>query len=183
MKALITINRAAGLAAGLIAGVALTMPAPATAQIGLGRSVNGVAGATVSNASYLHGCTVGQAVAGSTASVLFTHGIGFWFTMDRALSSAPELPPAVPIAFALSLAGANPSSSGTRIAYAVPVSAQVTIRLFDIAGREVRALVAGRVEPGCHEEDLGASGLGGGVYFCRMDAPGFSATRKLVLLR
>ena len=159
------------------------MPGPAAAQIELGRSVNGAAGATVSNASYVHGCTVGQAVAGTSTSVFYTHDIGFWFTMGRALSDAPDLPPAVPTAFALSLTGANPSSSQARIAYAVPVSAHVTIRLFDITGREVATLVAGAVAPGRHEVDLRMPGPGGGIYFCRMDAPGFSATRKLVLLR
>lgn len=183
METLTTVKRAVGLGAGLIAVLALMSPLPAAAQIELSRSVNSAAGATVGNASYVHSCTMGQAVAGNATSVLYSHGIGFWFALGGTLSDTPEIPPAVPAAFALSLAGANPSISRARVAYAVPVSAHVTIRLFDITGREVSTLVAEQVAPGRHEVNLRASGLGGGIYFCRMDAPGFSASRKLVLIR
>ncbi len=170
-------------AAGLIAGLVLVLPSLAAAQIELDLSVNGTGGAVVSNASYVHGCTVGQAVVGTTTSVLYIHNIGFWFPLGNAYSDVPEPLPAIPTEFALDFRGSNPSGSGARIAYAVPVRAQVTLRLFDITGREVWAFTPGQVEPGYHETDMRAPGLAGGIYFCRMDAKGFSATKKLVLLR
>ena len=174
---------AVGPAAGLIVGLVLMLPSLAAAQIELDLSVNGTGGAIVSNASHIHGCTVGQAAVGTTTSVLYIHNIGFWFPLGTPFSDAPEPLPGTPIEFALSLAGANPAGSQARIAYAVPVPAHVTIRLFDITGREVRTLFAGHVEPGYHEADLHAPGLIGGIYVCRMDAGDFSATKKLVLLR
>jgi hypothetical protein len=170
-------------AAGLIAGLALLLPSLAAAQIELGLSVNGAGGAIVSNASYIHGCTVGQAVVGTTTSALYIHNIGFWYPTGYFYSDAPEPLSEMPTEFALGFGGSNPSGSLTRIVYAVPVPTQVSIRLFDITGREVWTLVAGQVEPGYHEADLRAPGLTGGIYFCRMDAGGYSATRKLVLLR
>ena len=169
--------------AGLIAGLVLMLPSLAAAQIELDLSVNGAGGATVSNASYVHGCTVGQAVVGTTTSALYIHNIGFWFPLGNPFSDAPEPVPGTPIEFALNLGSSNPAGSLARIAYAVPVPEHVTIRLFDITGREVRTLFAGHVEPGYHEVDLHAHGLIGGIYFCRMDAGSFSATKKLVLLR
>ncbi len=169
--------------AGLIAGLVLMLPSLAAAQIELDSSVNGTGGATISNASYIHGCTVGQAVVGTTTSVLYIHNIGFWAPMGQGFSGAPEPLPGTPTEFALNLGGSNPSGSLTRIAYAVPVPTRVTIRLFDITGREVWTFAAGNVEPGYHETDLRTPGLAGGIYFCRMDAKGFSATKKLALLR
>lgn len=44
-------------------------------------------------------------------------------------------------------------------------------------------LASGWAEPGYHETALRMPGLAGGIYFCRMDAKGFSATRKLVLVK
>ncbi|MFC1572711.1 hypothetical protein ACFL6M_03840 [Candidatus Eisenbacteria bacterium] len=69
------------------------------------------------------------------------------------------------------------------IIYAVPVPSQVVIRLFEVTGRTVQTLVDGHVEPGYHRATLGTRGLTAGVYFCRMDAKGFSTSKKPVLLR
>jgi hypothetical protein len=167
----------------LILGLAAVLPPPAAGQIWLARSVNGAGGATVSNASYVHECTVGQAVVGVCTSALYIHDIGFWFGLGQPFSDAQEPLAATPIEFGLSFANANPSGSLARIAYAVPAPSHVTIRLFDVGGREISTLIDGYVEPGYHEAELRASGLGGGIYFCRMDATGFSATKKLVLIK
>lgn len=172
-----------GPAAGLTAALALLPPGQAAAQYELDWKVNGAGGDVVTNGTITLGCTIGQAAIGLTASATQTHGIGFWYGMEGGFSDVTEPPSTLPTSFALNLAGANPAGSLSRIAYAVPTPAHVTIRLFDITGREVRTLVAGRVEPGNHETDLGAAGLNGGIYFCRMEAGAFSATRKLVLLR
>lgn len=168
---------------GLVVGLVLILPTPVTAQIQLDRSVHGSGGAIVSNAGYIHGCTLGQAVVGRTTSALYAHEIGFWFGLGQSFSDAPEPLFTTPTEFALSLGGSNPAGSVTGIAYAVPVATQVMIRLYDITGREVRTLVAGHVEPGYHQIELRVPGLTGGIYFCRMDAQGFSATKKLVLLK
>ena len=168
---------------GLILGLALALSPPAAGQIWLARSVNGTGGATVSNASYIHGCTVGQAVVGTVMTDRFIHDIGFWFGLGQVFSDVQQPLSVTPTEFGLSFANTNPSGSPARIAYAVPVPSHVTIRLFDVSGREIGTLIDGQVEPGHHETELRASGLGGGIYFCRMDAQGFSATKKLVLLK
>lgn len=170
-------------AAGLMAALVLMLPWLAAAQIELDRSVNGTGGATVSNASFIHDCTIGQAAIGVVTSATHIHEIGFWCALGGGFSDVLEPLPALPTVFALNLVGSNPTGSLARIVYAVPTPTHVTIRLFDITGREVRTLVAGRVEPGYHEANLLARGLIGGIYFCRMEAAEFSATRKLVLFR
>jgi hypothetical protein len=91
----------------------------------------------------------------------------------------------------LGLAHPNPFNPETSIGYSVAAAGPVTIRVYDVAGRLVRTLVDSQVAPG--RRRIAWNGLtdGGGraasgVYFVRMEVPsanGFSATRKLVLLK
>ncbi len=82
----------------------------------------------------------------------------------------------------------NPFNPATTIRYDVPPpGGLVTIRVYDVAGRLVRTLVDGVQTPG--EKKVTWYGLddrkvraASGVYFCRMTAPGFERTKKLVLI-
>ena len=86
----------------------------------------------------------------------------------------------------------NPFNPQTTIEYSVAVSGRVTMRVYDLAGRQVRTLVDRNVAPGEHHAiwdgttDTGQRAASG-VYFVRMEAAGhgdaFHATRKLVLLK
>jgi hypothetical protein len=59
----------------------------------------------------------------------------------------------------------------------------VTLRVYDILGREVAILVDGVKAPGTFTARWDASGLPGGVYFYRLTGPGVNETRKKVLIR
>ena len=69
------------------------------------------------------------------------------------------------------------------IAFAVPRRSPVAIRLYDPAGRAVRLLADGDYDTGWHRAELSGRGLSSGVYFCRMEAEGFAATRRVVWVR
>jgi hypothetical protein len=82
----------------------------------------------------------------------------------------------------------NPFGPETSIRWMLPESGTVTVRICDLTGRQVRSFVAARREAG--EQTLVWDGLSddgravpSGVYFCKVNAPGFDATRKLVLLK
>jgi flagellar hook assembly protein FlgD len=82
----------------------------------------------------------------------------------------------------------NPFRGTTDIRYASPSRAQVNLGIYDVAGRHLRTLADGVVEPGSHNARWdGRDDKGGpvppGVYFVRMTAPGFDKTRSLILLR
>jgi len=94
-----------------------------------------------------------------------------------------------PLRNSLSHAYPNPANPSVTIAFSVKEEGPVAIRVYDVAGRIVRTLVD-------REFDAGASGravwngcdeagraCASGVYFSRIDAPGFEAERKLVLVR
>ena len=82
----------------------------------------------------------------------------------------------------------NPFNPMCTIRYELPISARVTLQVFDISGSPVRTLVNGWREPGVYNEtwdgkrDDGST-LSSGVYFYSIKAGDFVATRKTVLLR
>jgi hypothetical protein len=59
----------------------------------------------------------------------------------------------------------------------------VTLKVYDVTGRQVTTLVNGTVEAGVHIAPFNTSALSSGVYFYRLNAGSFSQTRKLVVLK
>jgi beta-glucanase (GH16 family) len=83
----------------------------------------------------------------------------------------------------------NPFNPATTITFDIPDGGgNVTIDVFDIAGRFVTRLAEKDYPPGVASvtwdgRDQRGARVATGVYFCRMNAPGFSQTRKMVLLK
>ena len=74
------------------------------------------------------------------------------------------------------------------VSYQLPVASQVTIKVFDVIGREVATLVNEIQTAGYYtvqwngRNDAGAR-LASGLYFCRMNAGSFSALNKMLLIK
>ena len=85
----------------------------------------------------------------------------------------------------------NPFNPSTVIRYSLPVTSYVTLKVYNMLGQEVATLMNEEMRPGSYEVTWDASGmarqteggLASGVYLYRLQAGGFSQTRKLVLLR
>jgi hypothetical protein len=83
----------------------------------------------------------------------------------------------------------NPSRALSRIHFDVPApGAKVRIRVFNVRGELVQTLVDGRISPGHRSvvwEGLDSNGraVSSGTYFVLMEAPGYSKSEKLILLR
>ncbi len=105
------------------------------------------------------------------------HGIG----LDQGVGDGLRNP--VPERFYISSAYPNPFNSTTRILYGLPGSSYISINIFDIRGERVGTLVEGRLTAGKYDVVLDAVELETGVYFVRMRAGNFSATRKIILVR
>lgn len=101
----------------------------------------------------------------------------------------PPLPRArTPMSFALLPARPNPMRGQITIEYELPSAVDVRLRVYDLAGRLVRTLVDGRREAGhwtagWDGRNEGAQRVRAGVYFYRINAGPFSATRPLVVLQ
>ena len=88
-----------------------------------------------------------------------------------------------PEQFALHGSFPNPFQGQTTIRYELPEEREVTIAVYDTRGRKVRTLLQGEAQRGRQETTFAAEALASGVYFVRMRAGDFSATRKVVLVR
>ncbi len=77
----------------------------------------------------------------------------------------------------------NPFNPTTKIKYQIPELSFVTIKIYDMLGREITTLVDIEKPAGNYEINFDASGLTSGVYFYQLRADSFVETKKMVLLR
>jgi hypothetical protein len=89
----------------------------------------------------------------------------------------------VPVEFVLEQNYPNPFNPLTVINYSVPKSAFVTIKIYDLLGREVKTLVNHQHKKGNYTETFDGSLLASGIYYYTMTADEFSQTKKMVLVK
>jgi len=77
----------------------------------------------------------------------------------------------------------NPFNPTTTINYRIPKSEFVTIKVYDILGRELQTIVNRQLPPGFYQAQFDGSNLASGVYFYRIKAGNFIQTKKLMLLK
>ena len=82
----------------------------------------------------------------------------------------------------------NPFNPVTTIRFTLPIQASVSVRVFDVMGREVQILVTGTMNAGIHEVQWNGRNRAGlpvasGVYLYRLEAAGNVITRRMVLLK
>ena len=89
----------------------------------------------------------------------------------------------LPSRFSLEQNYPNPFNPGTTIRFTIPTSGRVSLKVYDLLGREVSTLVDGLLAAGDHEVRLNAGGLSSGMYFYTLRSEGLMSTRKLVLVK
>ena len=113
------------------------------------------------------GCVVSQAAASITM-----------------LRETPEI---TPVDFLLEQNQPNPFTGKSLIRYSLPQAGsntyQVSLKLYDVLGREVRTLVDEVQGAGIRSVNFDAGTLSGGVYYYRLTAGGFVAVRKMVIVK
>ena len=77
----------------------------------------------------------------------------------------------------------NPFNPATVISWQLPVRSYITLRVYDILGREVSTLVNKELEAGYHEINFDASNLTSGIYFYRLTTPKYTLVKKMLLMK
>jgi len=77
----------------------------------------------------------------------------------------------------------NPFNPTTNIRFAVPHNELVTIKVYDLLGKEVAVLLNENKQAGIYEINFNASSLSSGVYFYKMSAGKFTSIKRMVLLK
>ena len=88
-----------------------------------------------------------------------------------------------PTKFTLDQNFPNPFNPSTNIQYAISSRQFVTLKVFDVLGKEVATLVNEEKSAGSYGVDFNASHLASGIYYYQLRAGDFIETKKMVLLR
>jgi photosystem II stability/assembly factor-like uncharacterized protein len=89
----------------------------------------------------------------------------------------------IPAEYSLGQNYPNPFNPSTRIAFAVPKTTRVQLRILDALGREIALLVNGEKPAGIYEMRWEAGIYPSGIYFYRLQAGEFVKTMKMILLK
>jgi len=89
----------------------------------------------------------------------------------------------IPKVFELSQNYPNPFNPITKINYSIPKQSFVSLKVFDVLGREVAVLISDNLKPGYYSVDFNGTNLASGVYFYRMEAGTFVDVKRLLLIK
>jgi hypothetical protein len=117
---------------------------------------------------------------------LVTNGV-YSSTAPQSFDSATPIAAAPSYKFALGGARPNPTTGNVNISYTLARDTQVSIHVYNVAGRLIKTLVSGKQKAGPYDVVWNARDNGGrqvtqGVYFYRMVADGWSSQKKVVFL-
>lgn len=111
-------------------------------------------------------------------------GIGLWRRPLSEMITSVGLPLAeLPTQFSLNQNYPNPFNPSTNIKFELPKSSVVRLSVFDMLGREVSVLVNERRNAGVYEVKFDGSNLASGVYFYRLQAGDYVASKKMLVLK
>lgn len=115
---------------------------------------------------FLNGCVINDVVYGDTT---FTD-------VDDELNLLPT-------EYKLEQNSPNPFNPSTNIQYTISSRQFVTLKVYDLLGREVATLVNEEKNPGNYDVEFNASQLSSGIYFYKIQAGDFVSSRKMILLK
>lgn len=105
------------------------------------------------------------------------------FTEPISVEILTSVDESLPEVFSLSQNYPNPFNPSTSIRFQLPIASEVTLKVYDVLGREVSTLVSGATPAGSHTVRWDASGLASGVYLYRLQAGTFVETKNLLLVK
>jgi subtilisin-like proprotein convertase family protein len=132
------------------------------------------------NGTLLEGTWTIKCVDNASADVGVLRGWGIRFNN---LVSVEPISGNVPVRYYLYQNFPNPFNPVTNIKFDIPKDEYVTIKLFDILGREVRTLADEFKKAGSYDVRIDGSNISSGTYFYRINAGNFVDTKKMVLVK
>jgi len=108
---------------------------------------------------------------------------GVWIYVDSTISGITNSNTASPDKFLLFQNYPNPFNPGTNIRYQIINNSYITLKIFDILGKEIAALVNEKQNAGIYNIEWDAENYSSGIYFYKLTADGFTDIKKMVLLK
>ncbi|MFN3560441.1 MAG: right-handed parallel beta-helix repeat-containing protein [Chloroherpetonaceae bacterium] len=94
-----------------------------------------------------------------------------------------EVDAGMPTQFVLEQNYPNPFNPTTTISYQLPITIDVSLKIYDVLGKEIATLVNARQEAGSYYYNFNASTLSSGIYFYRLQAGNLISTKKMILVK
>jgi hypothetical protein len=127
-------------------------------------------------------------VIGSTQILMFigmygnnANGAKVYKSTTTAITGLEDMPYNLNQGYYLHQNAPNPFSDETKIDFKLPEKGNTTIKLYDLAGKEIRTLVDEYLESGVHFIKLSKSGLQPGMYYYILRVNDFTETKKLIV--
>jgi hypothetical protein len=144
-------------------------------------SVIAAGGGSMSSENHRIVNTIGQPAIGRSNSGNYGVSSGFWY--EAPLATGLEEQELLPQEFRLEQNYPNPFNPATVISYQLPVSGNITLKIYDILGNEVATLVNEIKPAGSYKVEFNAKDFSSGVYFYRIQAGPFNQIKKMILLK
>jgi len=142
-------------------------------NLNISASFSGTSGITLTNTLYVTGYNA-WGVTDTTRSKLLSLG---------SITSVENNQSSILKKFYLQQNYPNPFNPSTDISFNLPSKSFVSLKVFDLIGRDVATIVSEELSAGNHTKQWNAENYPSGVYFYRLQAGTFTETKKLVLLR
>ena len=110
-----------------------------------------------------------------------TWGSGVWKRPISEMVSVHIISSDLPTEFGLGQNYPNPFNPSTIIGFSVPTGSFISLKVYDLLGKEVSILVSKFLTPGMYEINFEAGNLASGVYFYQLNTGEFVQTKKLLL--
>ncbi|HVO76161.1 MAG TPA: T9SS type A sorting domain-containing protein [Ignavibacteriaceae bacterium] len=108
---------------------------------------------------------------------------GFLVDYSMIITGIEDYRTIIPSVYSLSQNYPNPFNPSTIINYRIPEEGFVTLKVYNILGKEVKTLVNENKTAGSYNIYFDGSGLASGVYIYRFKAANYSSTRKMLLIK
>lgn len=107
----------------------------------------------------------------------------FILIIKRTTIGIQTVPTEIPDKYALFNNYPNPFNPTTNIKFDLPENTIVSLKIFDISGREVASLLNSKLQAGTYTYLWNASTVSSGIYFYELSTPGFRQVKRMVLIK
>ncbi len=118
-----------------------------------------------------------------TNSYVFYMGYGTVIFRTGNLTGVMNEPVNIPKVFQLKQNHPNPFNPSTKISFSLPKNSLVTLKVYNVAGKEVATIVEGMKNSGEHTLEFNGANLSSGVYFYRLTTNEYIETKKMLLVK
>ena len=106
-----------------------------------------------------------------------------YFDRYAAVTRIPNNQNIIPEDYSLGQNYPNPFNPQTKIDFAIPKNGIVSIKLYDITGKEIATILNREMSKGSYTVDFNASSISTGVYFYKLVSGNFTATKKMMVIK